>query len=176
MHTTLFILINGQTNQTLFHLAGRKQKWQQIQGEVAQEYDVVKNIMQTLALFKAGETHESRQVGPGLRSMFEEPTRDPDVWPAPPPRDNMWSGGASGGGGGGGSGSSGAMVKPVRGPPRKDSKTSKPTAGGKGGDFRKGSKAGGPNPTTKGGKVQFKILCDFTNFLLFFSIKIYRWR
>ena len=31
---------------------GRKQKWQQIQGEVAQEYDVVKNIMQTLALFK----------------------------------------------------------------------------------------------------------------------------
>ena len=176
MHTTLFILINGQTNQTLFHLAGRKQKWQQIQGEVAQEYDVVKNIMQTLALFKAGETHDSRQVGPGLRSMFEEPTRDPDVWPAPPPRDNMWSGGASGGGGGG-SGSSGAMVKPVRGPPRKDSKTSKATAGGKGGgDFRKGSKAGGPNPTTKGGKVQFKILCDFTNFLLFFSIKIYRWR
>ena len=134
----------------MFLLAGRKQKWQQIQGEVAQEYDVVKNIMQTLALFKAGETHDSRQVGPGLRSMFEEPTRDPDVWPAPPPRDNMWSGGASGGGGGG-SGSSGAMVKPVRGPPRKDSKTSKPTAGGKGGDFRKGSKAGGPNPTTKGG-------------------------
>ena len=31
---------------------GRKQKWQQIQGEVAQEYDVVKNITQTLALFK----------------------------------------------------------------------------------------------------------------------------
>ena len=31
---------------------GRKLKWQQIQGEVAQEYDVVKNIVQTLALFK----------------------------------------------------------------------------------------------------------------------------
>ena len=27
-------------------------KWQQIQGEVAQEYDVVKNIMQTLNAFK----------------------------------------------------------------------------------------------------------------------------
>ena len=27
-------------------------QWQQIQGEVAQEYDVVKNIVQTLALFK----------------------------------------------------------------------------------------------------------------------------
>ena len=175
LNISKFVRIDTSSHM-MFLLAGRKQKWQQIQGEVAQEYDVVKNIMQTLALFKAGETHDSRQVGPGLRSMFEEPTRDPDVWPAPPPRDNMWSGGASGGGGGGGSGSSGAMVKPVRGPPRKDSKTSKPTAGGKGGDFRKGSKAGGPNPTTKGGKVQFKILCDFTNFLLFFSIKIYRWR
>ena len=48
--------------------------------------------MQTLALFKGGETHDARQVGPGLRSFqaFEEPTRDPDVWPAPPPRD-QWS-------------------------------------------------------------------------------------
>ena len=36
---------------------GRKQKWQQIQGEVAQEYDVVKNIMQTLALFKGTHKH-----------------------------------------------------------------------------------------------------------------------
>ncbi len=77
---------------------GRKQKWQQIQGEVAQEYDVVKNIMQTLALFKGGESHEARQVGPGLRSFqtYEEPTRDPDVWPAPPPRDNVWSSGSAG--------------------------------------------------------------------------------
>ena len=29
----------------------RKQKWQLIQGEVVQEYDVVKNIQQTLVLF-----------------------------------------------------------------------------------------------------------------------------
>lgn len=72
---------------------GRKLKWQQIQGEVAQEYDVVKNITQTLALFK-GESHDGRQVGAGLRSMqsYEEPTRDPDVWPAPPPKDpDIWS-------------------------------------------------------------------------------------
>ena len=34
---------------------GRKLKWQQIQGEVAQEYDVVKNIVQTLALFKGNK-------------------------------------------------------------------------------------------------------------------------
>ena len=39
---------------------GRKQKWQQIQGEVAQEYDVVKNIMQTLALFKG--THKVKNI------------------------------------------------------------------------------------------------------------------
>ena len=101
---------------------GRKQKWQQVQGEVAQEYDVVKSIMQTLALFKGGETHDARQVGPGLRSgfqSFEEPTRDPDVWPPPPPRDSMFSGGASNAPATGGGG---AVVKPVRGP-RKDSKT-----------------------------------------------------
>ena len=58
---------------------GRKTKWQQIQGEIAQEYDVVKNITQTLAMFK-GESHDTRQVGGGAagRSMFaafEEPTR-----------------------------------------------------------------------------------------------------
>lgn len=72
---------------------GRKMKWQQIQGEVAQEFDVVKNITQTLALFK-GESHDGRQVGPGLRSIqsYEEPTRDLDVWPAPPPKDpDVWS-------------------------------------------------------------------------------------
>ena len=102
----------------------RKHKWQQIQGEVAQEYDVVKNIMQTLALFKGGETHDARQVGPGLRSFqaFEEPTRDPDVWPAPPPRDNVWSSGSSNQAGGQ------SVVKPVRGP-RKDVRN----AGGSGG-------------------------------------------
>eukprot|EP00090_Calanus_glacialis_P040471 TRINITY_DN7058_c0_g1_i1.p1 TRINITY_DN7058_c0_g1~~TRINITY_DN7058_c0_g1_i1.p1 ORF type:complete len:518 (+),score=178.48 TRINITY_DN7058_c0_g1_i1:237-1790(+) len=67
---------------------GRKIKWQQIQGEVAQEYDVVKNIMQTLNTFKGGH-HDAQNVGPGARSMsnWEEPTRDPDVWPAPPSKD-----------------------------------------------------------------------------------------
>ena len=45
-----------------------------------------------MKLLIGGETHDARQVGPGLRSFqaFEEPTRDPDVWPAPPPRD-QWS-------------------------------------------------------------------------------------
>lgn len=66
----------------------RKLKWQQIQGQIAQEYDVLKNLTQTLAMFR-GEGQEARQVGgsgSGLRSFqsFEEPTRDPDVWPAAP--------------------------------------------------------------------------------------------
>ena len=66
----------------------RKMKWQQIQGEIAQEYDVVKNIMTTLNAFKGG-SHDLQGVGPGSRSMssWEEPTRDPDVWPPPPPKD-----------------------------------------------------------------------------------------
>jgi len=111
----------------------RKQKWQLIQGEVVQEYDVVKNIQQTLTLFKGGESHDQRSVGPGLRSFqsFEEPTRDPDVWPPPPPKDNMWTAGGS---------NSGAMVKPIRGPPRKDSKSSGPSG--------RGAKTG-PGPTSK---------------------------
>jgi len=64
----------------------RKMKWQQIQGEVAQEYDVIKNITQTLNMFKGGH-HDSQHVGVRSNTSFEEPTRDPDVWPAPPPRD-----------------------------------------------------------------------------------------
>jgi len=64
----------------------RKMKWQQIQGEVAQEYDVIKNIMQTLNQFKGGQGHhhDSTQVGARSYTSFEEPTRDPDVWSAPP--------------------------------------------------------------------------------------------
>merc|ERR1719323_2852479 len=88
-------------------------KWQQIQGEVAQEYDVVKNIMQTLNQFK-GNHHDTQSVGPRSMQSFEEPTRDPDVWPAPAPKDpQVWdppthSAQADSRGSGG--------VRPVRGP------------------------------------------------------------
>jgi len=57
---------------------GRKMKWQQIQGEVVQEYDVVKHIMQNLNSFK--RNHDNPLP-------VEEPTRDPEAWPAPPPKD-----------------------------------------------------------------------------------------
>jgi hypothetical protein len=60
-------------------------------------------------------------VGPGLRgghASFEEPTRDPDVWPNPPPRDPaVWdpptqvsvTGIVRFGGGGGGGGCYGGI-------------------------------------------------------------------
>ena len=114
----------------------RKFKWQQIQGEIAQEYDVVKNITQTLAMFK-GESHDTRQVGPGLRSFqnFEEPTRDPDVWPAPPPKDaQVWSTPTQAAGTDGG----GRNVRPVRGP--------------KGNASNKGGARGAKNQGGAGGK------------------------
>ena len=92
-------------------------KWQQIQGEIAQEYDVIKNIMQTLNLFKGGH-HDSQAVGARAHASFEEPTRDPDVWPAPPPRDAApWEPPTHA--------SDRGAVKPIRGPGHKKSETGK---------------------------------------------------
>ena len=133
----------------------RKYKWQQIQGEIAQEYDVVKNITQTLAMFK-GESHDGRQVGPGLRSFpnFEVPTRDPDVWPAPPSKD--WSmptpihanNGDSGGG---------RNVRPVRGP--KSTTTSKTGTGprGSGSKTHATSSSGAKKPAGKDSSAKSKV-------------------
>ena len=68
----------------------RRLKWQQIQGEIAEELDVVKNIMQSLNAFKLG-SQENLAVGPRSFS-YEEPTRDsssywsprdPAVWEPP---------------------------------------------------------------------------------------------
>ena len=112
---------------------------------------MVKNIMQTLALFKGGEAHDTRQVGPGLRSFqaFEEPTRDPDVWPAPPPRDNVWSSGSSG------SNAGSSVVKPVRGP-RKDTRTERGTGQPGAGGGRASKQGNGPKRSTAGPKASSK--------------------
>ena len=68
----------------------RRLKWQQIQGEIAEELDVVKNIMQSLNTFKLG-SQENLAAGPRSFS-YEEPTRDsssywsprdPAVWEPP---------------------------------------------------------------------------------------------
>ena len=61
---------------------GRKFKWQQIQGEVAQEYDVVKNITQTLALFKGKIKTSCSEIiclkrSPLLSMLYTPAKRDP---------------------------------------------------------------------------------------------------
>ena len=53
----------------------RRLKWQQIQGEIAEELDVVKNIMQSLNTFKLGSQENLAAAGPRSFS-YEEPTRD----------------------------------------------------------------------------------------------------
>ena len=57
--------------------------WQSLRQELCQEYQYVKDITATLASFKieGGYSAVSRP------SAFEEPTRDPDVWPPPTPVD-----------------------------------------------------------------------------------------
>ena len=49
-------------------------KWQQIQGEIAEELDVVKNIMMSLSTLRLGS---QESLAGGNRSFsYEEPTRD----------------------------------------------------------------------------------------------------
>ena len=131
----------------------RKIKWQQIQGEIAQEYDVVKNIMATLNGFKGG-SHDMQSVGPGSRSMssFEVPTRDPDVWPPPPPKDPaVWDPPTPVS-----SDHSRSSVKPVRGTAKKND------AAGRAG---RNAKQGAPASTKKGQGVSHKGLMTKFSFL-----------
>ncbi|XP_059481351.1 katanin p60 ATPase-containing subunit A-like 1 [Neocloeon triangulifer] len=71
----------------------RRAKWQQVQQQIANEYEQVKGITNILQLLKA-DGHLDRPLGGSTSynfSAFEEPTRDPDVWGPPPPRDpDVW--------------------------------------------------------------------------------------
>ena len=100
---------------------------------------MVKNIMATLNGFKGG-SHDLQSVGPGSRSSmssFEVPTRDPDVWPPPPPKDPaVWDPPTPVS-----SDHSRGSVKPVRGTAKKNE------AGGRGG---RNAKQGAPASTKKG--------------------------
>uniref|UniRef100_T1JGH2 Katanin p60 ATPase-containing subunit A1 n=1 Tax=Strigamia maritima TaxID=126957 RepID=T1JGH2_STRMM len=69
----------------------RKQRWQQVQQQVAAEYEHVRDVITTLQMFK-GDNQFDRPIN--TRMSYEEPTRDtwlpmplqvrdPDVWPPP---------------------------------------------------------------------------------------------
>lgn len=80
----------------------RKSKWQSVQSDIADEYEQVKSLVNTLQLFKMGTNVDRGIRGTAFNTsnvQFEElekdPTawfnntlRDPDVWPPPPPREN----------------------------------------------------------------------------------------
>ncbi|KAA0190870.1 Katanin p60 subunit A1, partial [Fasciolopsis buskii] len=62
-----------------------------VRQELADEFEVVKEVSQTLSSFKASDDNWASQgvlnSRCNVRSPMEEPTRDPDVWPPPPPLD-----------------------------------------------------------------------------------------
>ncbi|XP_039289494.1 katanin p60 ATPase-containing subunit A-like 1 isoform X2 [Nilaparvata lugens] len=81
----------------------RKAKWQQIQQQIAGEFEQLKAVMNTLQTYRT-DSHTDRPLGSILRNnhsglAFEEPTRDasiwfnnssirdPDIWPPPHPHE-----------------------------------------------------------------------------------------
>ncbi|CAH8460377.1 unnamed protein product [Heterobilharzia americana] len=68
--------------------ANRKQQWQTVRQELAEEYELVKDVNQTLSSFKLSDDDSGLSAFASRynsRAAVEEPTRDPDVWPPPPP-------------------------------------------------------------------------------------------
>ena len=54
--------------------------------EIAQEYEQVKDISSILASFKTDNANlYPSQLDEPVMRHYEEPTRDPDVWPPPTP-------------------------------------------------------------------------------------------
>nr|CAB3257934.1 katanin p60 ATPase-containing subunit A1-like [Phallusia mammillata] len=62
-----------------------KSMWQGVKQDLSHEYENVKDITTTLASFKGENSYTAPSRGG--RGGFEEPTRDPDVWPPPTPVD-----------------------------------------------------------------------------------------
>ncbi|XP_063840475.1 katanin p60 ATPase-containing subunit A-like 1 isoform X5 [Scylla paramamosain] len=131
----------------------RKIKWQQVQQQVAAEYENLKELTNTIAMFKADTTSSpafnDRPLATMRISSFEEPTRDPDVWAPPPPRDpDVWPPPTP-------ADHRSSQVKPTRGPRRQEA--SKSTTASRGGGSKAGAKKGGTdakgrNKDEKGGK------------------------
>nr|XP_009862197.1 LOW QUALITY PROTEIN: katanin p60 ATPase-containing subunit A1-like [Ciona intestinalis] len=88
-YDTALVYYQGVLQQIQKHLqtlrdAETRSLWQGVRQDLAQECEYVKDITATLASFKVdGNYMAPSQRGGG--SAFEEPTRDPDVWPPPTP-------------------------------------------------------------------------------------------
>ncbi|XP_023213591.1 katanin p60 ATPase-containing subunit A-like 1 [Centruroides sculpturatus] len=66
----------------------RKERWQQIQQQVAQEYELVKDIPTVLNGFKS-DNHTDRPIV--TRQTYDDPSIDPDMWAPPINRDpDVW--------------------------------------------------------------------------------------
>lgn len=108
-YETALIYYQGVVQQIHRHLQtitdhNLKEKWQEVQQIIAQEYEVVKDLHATLLNFK-GDHHNSRPIGPPslatvgssgsngsidpnlfatiLQNASYDTYRDPDVWPEP---------------------------------------------------------------------------------------------
>ncbi|BFZ03250.1 hypothetical protein BsWGS_06290 [Bradybaena similaris] len=72
----------------------RKRVWQQLKQDISKELQHVKDIMVTLRSFRGESPYSPQLANPGLDHGFihdlhdqryEQPTRDPDMWPPPTP-------------------------------------------------------------------------------------------
>ncbi|KAF6017790.1 KATNAL1 [Bugula neritina] len=123
-----------------------KVAWQKTRDEICSEYEQVKDIMATLGSLKMDSSNTPRGVrddynrAPNSYQKYEEPTRDPDVWPpptpierkpAPPRQDNRDRRPAPS-----------SRYPPSRNPPSQNQKP-RPGGGGRGGPPPRGGRAGG---------------------------------
>lgn len=117
----------------------RKERWQQIQQELAQEYEYVKDIQNVLSGFRS-DSHLERI--PTSRISYDEGAldpeawltpRDPEVWPAPTPVEHK----------------PGPSIRPVgRNRRSETSRTTSHRGNGSGGGSKSGG--GGSNPVKRG--------------------------
>jgi len=86
-YDTSLVYYQGALGQIQKHLQtltdpAKKQEWQQMRQSIAQEFEALKDISGTLNSLKS-DNHKSGLDGEARQ--YEEPTRDPDVWPPPTP-------------------------------------------------------------------------------------------
>ncbi|CAH8460879.1 unnamed protein product [Schistosoma haematobium] len=136
--------------------ANRKQQWQTVRQELTDEYELVKDVNQTLSSFKISDDDSGLSAFASRynsRSTVEEPTRDPDVWPPPPPLERRHGNSSQNAGSNiqPNSVSSSYYKPPVAHapappPPSVSSKSSNNTAG----SFRRNVRPSPTNPRSKG--------------------------